>query len=154
MNQVSNLLNSSRCFLPPIKHCILSWSSSVSRKEAGKQLLADVGLCQPCGLPSLLSPCFSSVAPSPAQQLSRLFPSSWLSDRLPTSHPLKRENPLQWKLCFALSIMASQSKTKVRCKNPDQREGLDVCPRQQCGSSFPTSVDSASSPSMAFEPSS
>lgn len=82
------------------------------------------------------------------------FPSSWLSDRLPTSHPLRRENPLQWKLYFALSIMASQSKTKVRCKNPDQREGLDVCPRQQCGSSFPTSVDSASSPSMAFEPSS
>lgn len=59
--------------------------------------ICPLGYCPSCLPPSPeWSPLLHGSSPS-------FFPTSWLTDRLPTSYPLRCESPLQWKVCFVLS---------------------------------------------------
>lgn len=114
-------------------------------RRLGSSSSTVLGLFGPVGYcPSCLPP---SGGPLSCTALPHSFPTSWLSDRLPTSHPLRCENPLQWKVCFVLSVTASQSKPvkMIKAAKPVKgemqeswpEEGLDMCPGRQCGLSFP-----------------
>lgn len=137
MNQTSNLLNSSRRFLPPIKHCILSWLSSVSPEGDWE---AALDRCGPLSALWVTVPLVSLLLSGPLSCTALPPPSPPVGFQTGSPHPILLDVKTHFSgrcVLYSVSQQASQSQSKVRCKNPDQREGLDMCPGQQCGLSFP-----------------